>query len=64
MSLIMRYATKVIHYFKPAKKFHCAYCNSIFYTKDWTKTTRGYSTNCPYCPYSAWTPNPKFREEQ
>lgn len=55
MSLIVRYSTTTIHNLKPAKKFRCAHCESVFSTNDWTKTKKGYSTSCPCCPYRAWT---------
>ena len=40
-------------------KFYCSHCHSIFITNKWNVTKKGYSAECPECPYSAWVSKSK-----
>ena len=34
--------------------FRCKHCKRVFKTSLWRKTKKGYSSQCPDCPYAVW----------
>ena len=53
--LKIHYSTTTITRLPVTKNFTCAHCGCKFETTKWYKTKKGYSSDCPCCPYSVWS---------